>query len=83
VSDNQALMAVPVLPTMVLQPSVVHHQMAPTPVAVTTDTATRIQGGISLTRLFIAFCTFGLSLPFLGVRRVRKLTTTQVQAGVR
>lgn len=37
---------------------------------------TRRQGGISLTRLLVACFTCGLSLPFLGVRRVRKTTVT-------
>lgn len=38
-------------------------------------TTTRQQGGISLTRLLVACFTFGLSIPFLGVRRVKKVTT--------
>ena len=34
----------------------------------------REQGGVSLTRLFLAFMTFGLSLPFCGYHRVRRTT---------
>lgn len=36
---------------------------------------TKKQGGISLTRLFIAMLTLGISIPFIGLRRVKRTTT--------
>jgi hypothetical protein len=38
-------------------------------------TTERRQGGISLSRLTLALFTCGLSVPFVGVRRVKKTTT--------
>jgi hypothetical protein len=35
------------------------------------------QGGVSLTRLFLALCTCGLSVPILGVRRRYKTVITR------
>jgi hypothetical protein len=39
-----------------------------------TRTVTRSQRGISLSRLMLAIFTLGLSVPFVGVRRVRRET---------
>lgn len=33
-----------------------------------TKARTKVKGRVSYTRVFIAVCTFGLSLPFLGFR---------------
>jgi len=41
-----------------------------------TTIKTEVKGRYSLTRIFLACCTFGLSLPFAGVR---KRTTTTVR----
>lgn len=40
-----------------------------------TRSVTRVKGGVSWTRVLIAFCTLGLSLPFLGYRSRDRVVT--------
>lgn len=49
--------------------------MTDTPTTTPRKIVTRKQGGLSLTRLTLALFTFGLSIPFVGVRRVKRTTT--------
>lgn len=64
----------PAQPQQPQQPQVIYvQQAAPAPTnlnhTVTQVNTTKVRGRLSLTRIIIAFCTVGLSLPFLGIHK--------------